>query len=72
MPASLSAQLLFLYRYLFVLIDEASRMARARAMRSFDGRGMGMKVFSYLIGQLLLRTIDRAPSHSSRYALPGI
>jgi cobalt/nickel transport system permease protein len=60
MPASLSAQLLFLYRYLFVLIDEASRMTRARAMRSFNGRGMGMKVFSYLIGQLLLRTIDRA------------
>jgi len=60
MPASLSTQLLFLYRYLFVLIDEASRMARARAMRSFNGRGMGVKVFSYLIGQLLLRTIDRA------------
>jgi cobalt/nickel transport system permease protein len=59
-PAILSTQLLFLYRYLFVLIDEASRMARARAMRSFNGRGMGMKVFSYLIGQLLLRTIDRA------------
>jgi cobalt/nickel transport system permease protein len=59
-PASLTTQLLFLYRYLFVLIDEASRMARARAMRSFNGRGMGLKVFSYLIGQLLLRTIDRA------------
>jgi cobalt/nickel transport system permease protein len=59
-PASLSTQLLFLYRYLFVLIDEASRMARARAMRSFNGRGMGLKVFSFLIGQLLLRTIDRA------------
>jgi cobalt/nickel transport system permease protein len=59
-PAILSTQLLFLYRYLFVLIDEASRMARARAMRSFGGRGMGLKIFSYLIGQLLLRTIDRA------------
>jgi cobalt/nickel transport system permease protein len=59
-PAILTTQLLFLYRYLFVLIDEASRMSRARAIRSFDGRGMGLKVFSYLIGQLLLRTIDRA------------
>ena len=60
MPAGLSVQLLFLVRYLFVLIEEASRMNRARAVRSFDGKGMGMKVFSHMIGQLLLRTIDRA------------
>ncbi|HQN17831.1 MAG TPA: cobalt ECF transporter T component CbiQ [Syntrophobacteraceae bacterium] len=59
-PAVLCAQFLFLYRYLFVLVDEASRMTRARAMRSFNGRGMGMKVFGFMIGQLLLRTIDRA------------
>ena len=60
MPAGLSVQFLFLFRYLFVLIEEASRMSRARAVRSFDGKGMGLKVFSHMIGQLLLRTIDRA------------
>ncbi len=59
-PQIFAVQLLFLYRYLFVLTDEASRMARARALRSFDGRGMGIKVFGYLIGHLLLRTLDRA------------
>ena len=31
----------FLYRYIFVLGEEAMRMARARALRSFGGRGHG-------------------------------
>lgn len=59
-PNSLAVQLLFLYRYIFVLIDEASRMVRARALRAFEGRGMGFKVFTSMIGQLLLRALDRA------------
>ena len=59
-PNSLVVQLLFLYRYLFVLADEAARLVRARALRSFQGRGLGFKVFSYLIGHLLLRTLGRA------------
>lgn len=59
-PRVFSLQLLFLYRYLFVLIDEAKRLALARSLRSFGGRGLGMKVFGQLIGHLLLRTLDRA------------
>ncbi len=59
-PRVFALQLLFLYRYLFVLVDEAVRMVRARALRSFQRRGMGMKVFGHLVGQLLLRTLDRA------------
>ncbi|OHB32859.1 MAG: cobalt ECF transporter T component CbiQ [Desulfuromonadaceae bacterium GWC2_58_13] len=59
-PRIFALQLLFLYRYLFVLIDEAARMARARALRSFHGRGMGLKVAGNMAGQLLLRTLDRA------------
>jgi len=59
-PRIFAVQLLFLYRYIFVLIDEASRMANARSLRSFDGKGKGIKVFSNLLGHLLLRTIDRA------------
>ena len=59
-PSAFAVQLLFLYRYIFVLTDEALRMARARSLRSFDGSGMGPRIFSYMIGQLLLRTIDRA------------
>jgi cobalt/nickel transport system permease protein len=59
-PRIFVMQLLFVYRYIFVLTDEALRLVRARALRSFQGRGMGLKVFSYMIGQLLLRTLDRA------------
>jgi cobalt/nickel transport system permease protein len=59
-PRSFVIQLLFLYRYIFVLTDEALRLVRARALRSFQGRGMGFKVFSHMIGQLLLRTLARA------------
>ena len=59
-PKAFVVQLLFLYRYLFVLGDEASRLTRARSLRSFEGRGMGIRVFSSLAGQLLLRTLDRA------------
>ena len=59
-PRVFTVQLLLLYRYLFVLIEEALRLVRARALRSFHGRGLGIKVFGQLVGQLLLRTLDRA------------
>lgn len=59
-PRVFVVQLLFVYRYLFVLTEEASRMVRARALRSFPGKGTGMRVFGYLVGHLLLRTLDRA------------
>jgi len=59
-PALFISQLLFLYRYLFVLMEEAMRIVRAREMRSFGGRGAGMRVFARLIGTLFIRTVDRA------------
>ncbi|MEW6674125.1 MAG: cobalt ECF transporter T component CbiQ [Thermodesulfobacteriota bacterium] len=59
-PRVFAVQLLFLYRYLFVLVDEGARMVRARSLRTFDGRTMGVRVFGYLLGHLLLRTLDRA------------
>jgi cobalt/nickel transport system permease protein len=59
-PRVFTVQLLFMYRYLYVLIDEALRMARARSLRSFNGEGMGLKVFGSLAGHLLMRTLDRA------------
>jgi cobalt/nickel transport system permease protein len=59
-PALFVSQLLFLYRYLFVLMEEAMRIIRARDMRSFGTRGTRMKVFTLIVGILFLRTIDRA------------
>jgi cobalt/nickel transport system permease protein len=59
-PSLFVSQLLFLYRYLFVLTEEAMRIARARDMRSFGTRGSGTAVFVRLVGILFLRTVDRA------------
>ena len=58
-PRVFVVQLLFLYRYLFVLIEEASNMLLARSLRS-AGRGTGLRSYGPLVGHLLLRTFDRA------------
>ena len=60
LPPLFVSQLLFLYRYIFVLMEEAMRITRARDMRSFGTRGAGIKVFVRLIGTLFVRTVDRA------------
>lgn len=60
LPDVFTTQLLLLYRYIFVLGEETMRMARARALRSFGGRGMGMGVYVNMLGTLLLRTYGRA------------
>ncbi len=59
-PALFVSQLLFLYRYLFVLMEEAMRVVRARDMRSFGRRGTGPWVFARIVGTLFLRTVERA------------
>lgn len=59
-PDVMVTQLLLLYRYIFVLGEETMRMARARALRSFDDRGMGLAVYGQILGHLLLRTYARA------------
>jgi len=59
-PQAFVVQLLFLYRYIFVLGDEGVRMSRARELRSFGGRGMEPRAYGALVGSLLLRTWDRA------------
>jgi len=60
-PRVFTVQLLLLYRYLFILVEEAIRMVRAYSLRSFNRRGrISYRVFPQLLGNLLLRTLDRA------------
>jgi len=59
-PKIFAVQLLFLYRYIFVLAEEAAKMVRARNLRSVNGKGKGIKTYGPLLGNLLLRTINRA------------
>lgn len=59
-PKVFVVQLMVLHRYMFVLVNEASRMVRARSLRSFNSDRSGMKSYGPLLGHLLLRTVDRA------------
>lgn len=59
-PKIFSVLLLMLYRYLFVLIEESIRMIRAYTLRSFSRKKMRFKIFKQMLGNLLLRTLDRA------------
>ncbi len=59
-PQAFVIQLLFFYRYLFVLTEESERLMRARSLRAFSSRAMNIGTFVSLSGQLLLRTMDRA------------
>lgn len=67
LPAILVTILSFTYRYLFVLVDEAQRLMRARDCRSaaFDGRGgrsvwWRARVTGRMVGTLLLRALERS------------
>lgn len=60
MPRVFVVQLLFLYRYFFVIGDEGGRMVRGVEMRVSGARALGVRTYGMLVGQLLLRAMDRA------------
>lgn len=60
MPRVLAVQVLFLYRYFFVVGDEAFRMRRSVAIRSAGRQALGVRVYGQLVGHLLVRAMDRA------------
>lgn len=59
-PRVFAVQLALLYRYLFVLLEEGSRLVRAVGLRSGRGGTVPLRVYGSLAGQLLLRALDRA------------
>ena len=59
-PKILVVQLMLLYRYLFLLVEETGRMRLAYALRSPDDTRIRLSVSGSLIGHLLLRVMDRA------------
>ncbi len=58
-PRALVVQLLLLYRYLFVLTDEAGRMRRAQVLRAGTSR-TSLRDAAGMLSVLLLRTVDRS------------
>ena len=60
-PRILALQLLLLYRYLSLLLEEAYRIEQAYLLRSGSaGRGIAPRAWGSLAGGLLLRTYGRA------------
>jgi cobalt/nickel transport system permease protein len=66
-PRSLVAMIGFMYRYIFLIGDEALRMIRARASRSAQRVGRGKpsirwqgKVTGMMVGSLFLRSLARS------------
>ncbi|MBU0715041.1 MAG: cobalt ECF transporter T component CbiQ [Verrucomicrobia bacterium] len=60
MPRVFVVQLLFLYRYLFVIVDEGARMMRSLELRSARPSSLRLRVYGSLVGHLLLRSMARA------------
>jgi len=58
-PRVFAIQLLFMYRYIFVLFSETLRMLRAHSLRSSRNHP-GIKIAGSFSGQLLIRSMDRA------------
>jgi cobalt/nickel transport system permease protein len=61
-PGVFVIQLMFVYRYIFVLVEESLRMIRAHNLRSFKRRAPAIGIFIPIIGTLLIRTLERAQS----------
>jgi cobalt/nickel transport system permease protein len=60
-PPLLITVLALMYRYVFLLIDQSERMSRARRSRTFSsGRGGRWKTAAGIVGQLFIRSTERA------------
>lgn len=59
-PHILTTVLLLIYRYIRVLLEEVSHTLNAYALRAPLQKGIHWKSWGSLVGQLLLRSIDRA------------
>lgn len=59
-PVVIVTQILLTYRYIRLLLNEARHMIQAYSLRAPNQKGVHFKVWGSLVGQLLLKSIDRA------------
>ncbi len=59
-PSLFVLQLLMTYRYIFVLVEEASTMSSSYKMRNPQCKGIAMKDMGSFVGSLLLRSMKRS------------
>lgn len=59
-PKMLISQLQFTYRYMGVILEEALGMDHARKARGFGKNSYPLRMWSRMVGQLLIRSYERA------------
>lgn len=70
-PAILVAQFMMMCRYITLLLEEVNRITQAYALRAPRQKGIHFRVWGCLVGQLLLRCMDRAEVIGESMALRG-
>ena len=62
---------LLIYRYVIVLLKEAERISQAYSLRAPAQKGIHYRAWGTLLGQLMLRSIDRAQTVYESMLLRG-
>lgn len=70
-PKLIVTVLLLIYRYISVLLLEVNRMVQAYSLRAPGQKGIHFRVWGPLVGQLLLRSMDRAQNVYDSMCLRG-
>ena len=70
-PKIMVTQFLLIYRYIMVLLAETKRIVQAYSLRAPGQKGIHFKVWGPLVGQLLLRSMDRADDVYESMCLRG-
>ena len=70
-PKIFITQILFIYRYVTVLLNEANHITEAYSLRAPKQKGIHYKVWGSLIGQLLLKSMDKAENIYEGMSLRG-
>lgn len=70
-PKAVVTLILLIYRYLTVLLKEVARMTQAYHLRAPKQKGIHISAWGPFVGQLLLRTIDRAETVYESMLLRG-
>lgn len=71
MPKLVVMELLLIYRYAGLLLREAERMSTAYALRAPGQKGVAFHAWGSFLGQLLLRSVDRAEELFESMTLRG-
>lgn len=70
-PKIMVTQFMLTYRYITLLLEEVNRITQAYALRAPNQKGVHFKAWGSMVGQLLLRSMDRAENVYESMLLRG-